>query len=180
MSGLLLTALERLAPRVRRVVVAIGALLALAAVMAALTLTASPGGNERRPAQRRPATASLPPTSAGRLPPPVSTTAMRQARRVGERFLAGYLLFAYGRGNALVVNGVTPALRRELLRQRAQLTPVVRRRRPRVMSLQTVGTTPTFVVATAAIDDGGVTTYHLRFTLQREAGRWAVSSVADG
>jgi hypothetical protein len=48
------------------------------------------------------------------------------------------------------------------------------------MSLQTIGTTPAFVVARAVIDDGGVTTYRLRFTLQREAGRWAVSSVEDG
>ena len=50
MSDLLLAALERLSPRVRRFVVAIGALLALGAVMAALTLTASHGGQERRPA----------------------------------------------------------------------------------------------------------------------------------
>jgi hypothetical protein len=71
-------------------------------------------------------------------------------------------------------------VRRQLLRERAQLTPVERRRRPRVVSMQTVGTTPRFVVATAVIDDGGVTTYPLRFTLQREAGRWAVSSVEDG
>jgi hypothetical protein len=30
------------------------------------------------------------------------------------------------------------------------------------------------------IEDGGVSTYRLRFTLQRQAGRWAVSSVQDG
>jgi hypothetical protein len=48
------------------------------------------------------------------------------------------------------------------------------------VSLQTIGTTPAFVVATAVIDDGGVTTYRLRFALQREADRWAVSSVAEG
>jgi hypothetical protein len=99
---------------------------------------------------------------------------------VAERFLAGYLPFAYGRGSALAVRGVTPALRRQLLRDRARLTPVERRRRPRVLALQTVGTTPAFVVATAVIDDGGVTTYRLRFTLQREASRWAVSTVGDG
>ena len=71
-------------------------------------------------------------------------------------------------------------LRGELVRHRAQLTPVERHRRPRVMSLKTLGTTPAFVVATALIDDGGVTVYRLRFTLQREADRWAVSSVAEG
>ena len=180
MTDLLLAALERLPARVRRVVVAIGALLALAAVMAALTLTNPHGGHKRRRPEQRPAAAGSPHPSPRRLPPPVSTAAMLQARRVAARFLAGYLPFAYGRGGALAIRGITPALRRELLGQRAQLTPVERRRRPRVVSLQTIGTTPAFVVATAVIDDGGVTTYRLRFTLEREAGRWAVSSVAEG
>ena len=53
MSDLLLTALERLPPRVRRLVVAVGALLALAAVMSALTLTAPAGDRPRPPARQR-------------------------------------------------------------------------------------------------------------------------------
>jgi hypothetical protein len=36
------------------------------------------------------------------------------------------------------------------------------------------------LVATAVIDDGGVATYRLRFTLSRSAGRWPVSSVEEG
>ena len=48
MTELLLAALERLPSRIRRVVVAIGALLALGAVMAALTLTNPHGGHKRR------------------------------------------------------------------------------------------------------------------------------------
>jgi hypothetical protein len=179
MSDLLLAALERLPQRVRRFVVAIGALLALGAVIAALTLTTPHGGQERRPAPQRPA-ATVPRTSPRRLPPPVSTAAMLQARRVAKRFLAGYLPFAYGRGSALAIRAATQALRRQLLSQRAQLTPVESRRRPRVVALQTIGTTPVFVVATAVIDDGGVATYRLRFTLSRSAGRWAVSSVEEG
>jgi hypothetical protein len=179
MSDLLLAALERLPPSVRRFVVAIGALLALGAVMAALTLTASHGGQGRRPAPQRPA-ATVPRTSPRRLSPPVSTAAMLQVRRVSERFLAGYLAFAYGRGSALAVRGITHALRRQLLSQRAQLTPVECRRRPRVVAVQTIGTTPTLVVATALIDDGGLATYRLRFMLSRSAGRWAVSSVEEG
>ncbi|MGZ6564951.1 MAG: hypothetical protein ACXVH1_36350 [Solirubrobacteraceae bacterium] len=99
---------------------------------------------------------------------------------MGERFLVGYLRLAYGRGSALAVIGVTLALRRRLLRERAVLTPVERRRRPRVVSLQAIGTTPTFVVARAVIDDGGVATYPLRSTLEHGGGRWAVSSVEVG
>jgi hypothetical protein len=180
MSGLLLAALERLSPRVRRFVVAIGALLAIGAVMAALTLIHPHGGQGRRLALRRPAPASVPRISPRRLPPPVSTAAMLQARRVAARFLAGYLPFAYGRGGAVAIRGITPALRRQLLSRRPRLTPVERRRRPRVVSVQTVGTTPVFVVATAVIDDGGLAPYRLRFTLSRSAGRWAVSSVEEG
>lgn len=180
MSALLSAGLERLSPRVRRLMVVMGALLALGGVMAALTLTVLHGGHHRRPTPPRPVAPGSPTPPPPRLPPPVSRAAMLQARRVADRFVAGYLPFAYGRGSALAMRGVTPVIRRQLLGQRAQLTPVERRRRPRVMSLQTIGTTPAFVVATATIDDGGVSTYRLRFTLQREAGRWAVSSVEDG
>ena len=180
MTELLLAVLERLPARVRRLVVSVGALLALGAVMAALTLSAPSSGHQRRPAPQRPAVASLPHTSPPRLPPPVSTTALMQARRWAEQFVAGYLPFAYGRGSALAIRDVRPALRRQLLRQRAQPTPAESRERPRVLSLQLVGTTPAFAVATAVVDDGGVATHRLRFTLTRSAGRWAVSSVEEG
>jgi hypothetical protein len=180
MTALLLGMVERLSPRVRRLVVAIAALLALGAVMAALTLTSPPGGHKQNRPPQRPAATGSPRPSPRRVPPPVSTAALLEARQVAARFLAGYLPFAYGRGSALAIRGITPVLRGELLRRRARLTPVERHRRPRVMSLQTLGTTPAFVVATALIDDGGVTVYRLRFTLQREAARWAVSSVAEG
>lgn len=180
MSDRPLAALERLSPRARRSVVAAGALLALGAVMAALTLIAPHGGHKRPPTPTHPADTSLPHTSPGRLPPPVCPAQLTLARRVGERLLVGYRRFAYGRGSALAVSGVTPALRRRLLRQRAQLTPAERRRHPRIVSLQTIATTPTFVAATALIDDGGVATYRLRFTLEHRGGRWAVSSVEVG
>ncbi|MGZ6697947.1 MAG: hypothetical protein ACXVFL_20220 [Solirubrobacteraceae bacterium] len=180
MTELLLAALERFPPRVRRSVVAAGALLALGAVLAALTLIAPHGGHTREPTLPRPAGTSLPHTAPRGLPPPVLAGPLAVARRVGEWFLVGYLRFAYGRGSALAVSGVTSALRRRLLGQRARLTPVERRRRARVVSLQTIGTTPTFVVATAVIDDGGVATYLLRFTVEHGGGRWAVSGVEVG
>ena len=99
---------------------------------------------------------------------------------VAGRFLAGYLPFAYGRSSATEVGGVTPALRRQLLHERVQVPPAERSRRPRVVSLQTVSTTPGFVVATAVVDDGGLTTYWVRFTVQRHSGGWVVSGVVEG
>ena len=178
MSSLLLSVLERLPSRVRRGVVAAGALLALAAVMAALTLTAPHGdGQRRQPVRQRQGSVGVQRSSRPRLAPPVPATAIRRARRVAQRFLAGYLPFAYGRVDLAAINGITPTLRSLLL---GRLTPAERRRRPRVVSLQTTATTPTFVVATAVIDDGGVTTYRLRFTLERRAGRWLVSGLQEG
>jgi hypothetical protein len=155
---------------------ALAALLGMAAAMAAVMLITPHGGRERKAPAKRPTSA----VSPRRLPPPVSAAVMLQGRQVAARFLAGYLAFVYGRGSARAIRGITPALRRGLLEQRAQLTPMERRRRPRVMSLQTIGTTPGFVVATAVIDDGSVATYRLRFTLQRRAAQWAVSSIEEG
>jgi hypothetical protein len=176
MSDRLLSVLERLPSRVRRGVVAAGALLALAAVMAALTLTAPHGDGHRQPVRLRQGSVRVPRTSPPRLAPPVSTTAILQARRAADRFLAGYLRFAYGRGSALAISGITPALRRQLRQNPAEVTPVERRRRPRVVSLQTTATTPTFVVATAVIDDGRVTTY--RLASRSKAGQAAGWSAA--
>ncbi|HWD70514.1 MAG TPA: hypothetical protein VG293_09970 [Solirubrobacteraceae bacterium] len=180
MNELLLAVLERFPSRVRRLVIAAGAVVALAAVMVALTLTASPGERHRQPVRHRPSSGRVQRASPPRLGPPVSTTAIDQARRVAERFLAGYLRSAYGRDGARAVSGITSALRRRLVHERAELTPVERHRRPRVVSLQTTATTPKFVVATAVIGDGGVTTYRLRFTLDGRAGRWLVSGVQEG
>ena len=84
MTELLLAGLERLAPRVRRVLVAVGALLALGAVMAALTLTNPHASHKRRAPAQRPPTAGSPQPSPRRLPHPVSTAATLQARQVLE------------------------------------------------------------------------------------------------
>jgi hypothetical protein len=149
MSELMLAVLERLPSRVRRLVVAGGALLALAAVMAALAMTSPHGHRQRQPVWQAPASRPVQRMSPHRLAPPVRATAIARARWVAERFLA-------------------------------ELTPVERRRHPRVVSLKTTATTPTFVVATALIDDGGVTSYRLRFTLEGGAGRWLVSGVQEG
>ncbi len=95
-------------------------------------------------------------------------------------FLAGYLPFAYGQASASSVPAVTPALRRQLRRERVQVTPVERRRRPRVVSLTALGQAPGIVVATALIDDGGIANYAMRLTVRRTSGGWLVSGVDGG
>jgi hypothetical protein len=101
------------------------------------------------------------------------------ARRVAGRFLGGYLPFLYGRGSARSIAGVTPDLRRQLIRWRGLVTPVERHRHPRVVSLTAVGQAPAAVLATSLVADGGVTAYALRVMLRAGQDGWLVSGV-DG
>jgi hypothetical protein len=162
-----------------------GALL-VGAVITSLTLKASLGGGARRPpptgrARTAPARSQTP----GRaLPPsvrqPVVAAELHVAAEVAGWFLRSYLQFAYGRAGAGSVTAVTPGLRGQLIGKRGQVALAERRRHARVLSLRVVGTTPGFVVATAAVSDGGIAAFRLRFTLQDRAGRWLVSSVRQG
>jgi len=119
MIAWLLAALDRLPPRWRRVAVGALALMVLAAAVAALILETGLVERQRRPA---PAPAAVvrpsPPTrpSLPRARPPVSGTELRRATEVAERFAISYLRFAYGRAPAWSVKGITPALRRQLIR----------------------------------------------------------------
>jgi hypothetical protein len=182
MTAWLISAVERLPLRVRRVVVAVAALLLIGAAIAALTIVPSPASGVRLgpPASRAPARQTSARPSPQRLAPPVPAAQLRRAHDATERFLATYVPFAYGRPGARAVSSVTPVLGRRLARDGAPLTPVERRRRPRVVSLRVVGMTPGFALATAIVDDGGIAAYPLRFTVQEGAGRWAVSSVQAG
>jgi hypothetical protein len=182
MTAWLIAALDRLPPWLRRIVVAVVALVLIGAAVTALRVAPSPGTGTRlsRPAPRAPARQTARHPSPQRLAPPVPGPDLRRARDAAERFLGSYLSFAYGRARAPSVTPVTPAVRNQLTREHAQITPVERRRHTRVVSLRVVGMTPGFVLATAMVDDGGIAAYPLRFTLQESRDRWAVSSVLEG
>lgn len=182
MAAWLIAALERLPPRARRVVVAAPALLLLAGAITALTLQAGRGREADRSAVtvrapvRRPAAQPAPP----RVRPPVSGSDLRLASRVASRFLRSYLQFVYGRAGAISVEAVTPGLRSQLSRDRAQVTPAERGRHPHVVWLRVLGTNPGFVLATASVEDGGIAAYRLRFALREAGGRWLVGDVQEG
>jgi hypothetical protein len=181
MAAWLIAAIECLPSQARRVILVVTAALILATAIAALTLQAGSGGGARLPSARSPVRPSHAPlVPMGRAArPPVSGTELQRARRVAARFLETYLQFAYGRAGAASVSGIIRGLRRRL-GERAPITPAERRRHPSVVSLQVIGTTPGFAVATAMVEDGGISAYRLRFTLQRRASRWAVGSVGEG
>ena len=185
MDRWLIAAIERVSPRVRGLLLAAAALLLLGTAITSLTLEASPGGGARRLTPARPSARPRSHRIVGRpVPPnsgqPVSATELRGAVNVAGRFLRSYLRFAYGRVGRSSVLAITPGLRSQLSRERAAVTPAERDRRPRVVALQVIGTTPGFAVATATVADGGITRYRLRFTLQRRSSRWAVGSVGEG
>jgi hypothetical protein len=170
--------LKRRSRRARLVAIAALGVVVLNVVASAL----APTSREHHRATSAP-TGTGPPsatTFAGpRYPPPVSAGELARARGVTGQFLESYLPFLYGRASARSVAGVTPAFRRQLTRERAQLTPVERRRRPRLVSLLAAGEEQRVVLATAMVEDGGITTYALRITVPEGPGGWLVTGV-DG
>jgi hypothetical protein len=177
MIGRPLAALGRRSRTTRRLTLAAFALVGLLGVASALAPSPHP--------RHRPVTAPAGPTRTRRAPTargsrPISRRGLVAARREAARFLARYLPFLYGRGSARSIDGVTPDLRRELIRVRGSVTPAEHHRHPRVVSLTAVGQVPAAVLATALVADGGVTTYALRITLRGGRDGWLVSGVAGG
>jgi hypothetical protein len=60
------------------------------------------------------------------------------------------------------------------------VTPADRRRRPEVGAVQLSARSSGTVIATATIEDGGITVYPLRFTHTKRARSWLVDDVAGG
>lgn len=118
-----------------------------------------------------------PPTAA--LPASASRAELALARATARAFLPGYLRFLYGRGRAEQIAGATASLRAGLRANRVRVTPAQRRRHPHVVSIALIAQSNDTAIATARIDDGGVAPYALTFTLERHAGRWAVSDLAN-
>ncbi len=154
------------------------AALILAAAVLALAPRHAVGDRARQPAPTATSTART--RGAGRRSSSVPAAQVALARRVARTFLSGYLRFAYGRAAAKSVRSLTPALRRQLRLERVQVTPVERRRRPRMLWLTALARSAGAVVVTALVDDGGIANYALRLTLRRTSRGWLVSSVDGG
>ena len=123
------------------------------------------------------------PRAAGHAPRGASARSpagLARARTVARSFAESYLAVAYGRASAGSVTGVTPAFRLELARAQPLVTPIERERHPRAVSVKAVGQAPGFVLATAWVSDGGISTYPLRFTVREGPGGWLVSDVVGG
>jgi hypothetical protein len=184
MSGWLISGLDRLPARVRRVVVVVAGLLLVGVAIAAVILAPASGvgvrpvgPRPRTPAQKAPARPSPPPVL-----PSVPAPQLRRAHDAARQFLGSYLSFAYGRARA----PARPRSRQSRSRSVISWCESARRRRRRSVSATRAwcrfgwwGSCPASS-RRPAVTDGGIATYPLRFTLQRIAGRWSVSSVLAG
>jgi hypothetical protein len=177
MTGRLIAALGRSSRTTRRLTLAAVGLVALLVVTSALAPSPHPANRPVAPPAGPPRTPRTPTAPGSR---PISPGGLVVARRVADRFLAGYLPFLYGRGSGRSIDAVTPDLRRQLIRVRGLVTPVERPRHPRVVSLTAVGQAPAAVLATALVADGGVMAYALRMVLRSSRDGWLVSGVDGG
>ena len=89
-------------------------------------------------------------------------------------------MLAYGRASASAVPATTASLSHQLRSDHVVITPVERRRHPRLGPLDAAVAASGVVVVTALVDDGGITNYAVRLTVAHRDGEWLVSRVGDG
>lgn len=147
-------------------------LLACAAVLLAASRPATP----HEPAAPR---ATTPLKRAAPVARPTGNTARVApvVARVARRFLTGYLAYLYGHGRAWAITGATPSLERSLRAQVPLVSPAMRRRYPRVLSLRPIPAPAGMVGVSALIGDGELASYMVGLLLAREHGRLLVCTV---
>ena len=128
------------------------------------------------PAVRAPAAPSEEGTrTAGRS---ASRADVAASKRAARRFLAGYLPYTYGRARAARIRAATDELRRRLAAQRPRVPPRERRRRPRLVLLQSDSVGHRHAELVALVDDGA-RRYTVALELERTAAGWHVTGVGS-
>jgi hypothetical protein len=118
-----------------------------------------------------------PPSEEGPLAEQVTPAQAARIRRATRRFMAGYLPYSYGHGDAADIEGAAPALIVLLTEKPPRVPDSVRRRHPRVELVQLDGAGPSEAAAIAIVNDG-VTRYSVHVRLIRTtSGGWIVSEV---
>ena len=108
---------------------------------------------------------------------PAQQRAVHTAGTVARRFLAGYLPYSYGQGDADEIRSVARQLRAELAQDPPRVPPALAdKARPRVGRLQVSGTDRDRVILLAQVDDGQ-SRYAILLTVQRRDEQWIVTQV---
>jgi hypothetical protein len=163
-----------IAERERRTAIAIVVVLIVAS--AVLLAATRPAGRTRKLAPRRPVASA---NGASRPPMPADAAASvaPAVARTAHGFLAGYLAYLYGRAPASGLTGTTHVLSRSLRGHPPIVSPGVRARRPRVLSLHATPAPVGLIGLSALINDGELASYRVRLILARERGRLLVTAV---
>lgn len=160
----------------RAAMATVAVLLTASAILLAIT---RPAGQARHPAPRIAAAplarASRPPTPTGGAKPAATVAPM--VARAARKFLVGYLAYLYGHGLASAVRGATRALSRSLRAHAPRVSPGMRARSPRVVSLHAVSAPVGLVGVSVLVNDGELVSYPVGLLIASEDGRLLVSGV---
>jgi hypothetical protein len=158
------------------------ALAAVAVLLAASTIVLAatrPATQTRHLLPPRPATspasASRPSTPAGHATLLVSVAPV--AARTARGFLAGYLAYLYGQAPATAIGDGSPLLLRSLRAHPPLVSPAMRARHPRVLSLHATLAPAGLLGVSALVNDGELVSYPVGLLLAPEHGRLLVSAV---
>jgi hypothetical protein len=161
----------------RAAMAAVVALLSVTALLLALT---RPDGQRQRTIERpspSPArsasavTAHAPETSMAPLTPGVA--------RAADLFLAGYLAYLYGHAPARQIKDATAALLHSLEAHPPRVSPGMRSRQARLVSLHTTQAPSGLLGVSALVTDGGLVDYSIGLLLAPRGGRLLVGGL-DG
>jgi hypothetical protein len=113
-----------------------------------------------------------------RTPGATSRADVAASKQAAHRFLAGYLPYTYGHGRARRIRPATAALRRWLAAQRPRVPARERRRRPRLMLLQSATVGHRRAELVALVGDGR-RRYTVALELARTRAGWQVARVGS-
>jgi hypothetical protein len=156
-------------------------LLIAAAILLALS---RPGGQPPRTSQRHPAPSVVQsaPSLHARASEDSTASLTPGVARAADLFLAGYLGYLYGHAPASQVKGATAALLHSLEDHPPRISPGVRSREARLVSLHTTPapTASGLVGVSALVNDGSLVDYSIGLLLAPRDGRLLVSGLEGG
>jgi len=161
----------------RTAMAAVAVLLAATALLLALT---RPDGQRQRTVER-PSPSPARSASAVRAHAPESSPAPLTPRiaRTTNLFLAGYLAYLYGHTPASQIKDATAALLHSLEAHPPRVSPGMRSREARLVSLHTTQAPSGLLGVSALVTDGGLVDYSIGLLLAPRGGRLLVSGL-DG
>ncbi len=152
-------------------------LLIAAAILLALS---RPGGQSRRTTERPSPSLARSASAVHAQAPETSTAPLTSAvARTSRLFLAGYLAYLYGHTSAGQIKSATAALRRSLEAHPPRVSPSMRSREARLVSLHTTPAPSGLVGVSALVTDGGLVDYPIGLLLASRGGRLLVTGL-DG